>query len=154
MGNVYARKSLPAKPLHFPANRAAVAEVNQVEKHLPWLRGFVQFLKYLGTGQPYDQHFGLLDDIGHFCAQQFADVRQMRRGRLDVVKLIDDSIVRSRRIKSITDPLRKLSWRVWNTAIEKLTNGWLAVVTFASPPQPLHLARCCSLRCRRISHVV
>ena len=58
--------------------------------------------------------------------QAFAQANRdlaLRRGRLDVVKLIDDSIVRSRRIKSITEPLRKLSWRVWNAAYRELTSG-------------------------------
>ena len=39
------------------------------------------------------------------------------------MKLIDDSIVKSRRVKSLTEPLRKLSWRVWDAAYRELTSG-------------------------------
>ena len=37
--------------------------------------------------------------------------------------IIDRSIARSRRVKSITEPLRKLSWRVWNATYRELTSG-------------------------------
>ena len=47
----------------------------------------------------------------------------VRHGRADVAALIDRSIARSRRVKSITEPLRKLSWRVWNATYRELTNG-------------------------------
>ena len=58
--------------------------------------------------------------------QAFAQANRdlaLRRGRWDVVKLIDDSIVKSRRVKSLTEPLRKLSWRVWDAAYRELTSG-------------------------------
>ena len=47
----------------------------------------------------------------------------VRHGRADVAALIDQSIARSRRVKSITEPLRKLSWRVWNATYRELTRG-------------------------------
>ena len=42
----------------------------------------------------------------------------VRHGRADVAALIDKSIARSRRVKSITEPLRKLSWQVWNATYQ------------------------------------
>jgi hypothetical protein len=61
-------------------------------------------------------------DVDHALAGANRELA-VRHGRADVAALIDRSIARSRRVKSITEPLRKLSWRVWNATYRELTNG-------------------------------
>jgi len=45
----------------------------------------------------------------------------LRYRRPDIVALMDESVKRSRRIKALTEPLRKLSWRLWDATYRRLT---------------------------------
>lgn len=49
----------------------------------------------------------------------------LRHSRSDIAALIEDSINRSRRIKSITEPIRKVSWRAWQAAYRKLARDMI-----------------------------
>ena len=67
------------------------------------------------------RHILIWSDVDHALARANRELA-VRHGRADVAALIDQSIARSRRVKSITEPLRKLSWRVWNAAYRELTS--------------------------------
>ena len=68
------------------------------------------------------RHILIWSDVDHALARANRELA-VRHGRADVAELIDQSIARSRRVKAITEPLRKLSWQVWNATYRELTSG-------------------------------
>ena len=74
------------------------------------------------TGRIATGHMLIWSDVDQALAQANRELRCGKAVRT-WPQLIDQSIARSRRVKSITEPLRKLSWRVWNAAYRELTSG-------------------------------
>jgi hypothetical protein len=44
----------------------------------------------------------------------------LRHGRSDIARIIEQSVERSKRIKSVTEPLKRISWRVWDSAYRRM----------------------------------
>jgi hypothetical protein len=45
----------------------------------------------------------------------------VRHGRRDIAALMEESIKRSRMIKAFTQPLKQVSWQLWDSAYRRLT---------------------------------
>lgn len=63
-------------------------------------------------------------DVDHALAWANRELA-LRHGRHDIATLIERSIARSRRVKAIIDPLRKVSWRAGKAAYSELTAGMI-----------------------------
>ena len=68
--------------------------------------------------------FVVWSENDHVRAWEVAELA-LRRGRPDIAAIIDRSVKRSRRIRLMTEQLKRVSWRAWSATYRRLVTGMI-----------------------------